>query len=64
MINTKKDRPDFGLKSVTSSLRKKLFNLHICQWEEAKGLYIDKLTLLVFVQVNRTIHKKRQTALY
>lgn len=26
MINTKKDRPDFGLKSVTSSLRKKLFN--------------------------------------
>lgn len=90
MINTKKDRPDFGLKSVTSSLifypQKELFvtallpllrdtsewrspqqfwfHLHICLWEEAKGLYIDKLNLLVFVQVNRTIHKKRQTALY
>lgn len=95
MINTKKDRPDFGLE-CNKLLKKKnysifypqkelfvtallpllrdtsewrspqqfWFHLHICLWEEAKGLYIDKLNLLVFVQVNRTIHKKRQTALY
>ena len=29
MINTKKDRPDFGLKSVTSSLRKKIIQFSI-----------------------------------
>ena len=43
MINTKKDRPDFGLKRVTSSLRKKNYSIFYPQ----KELFVTALLPLL-----------------